>query len=71
MRNLYERLKPEYKAKLDEIKDKYPNTYEDIDYKLKTNRFYTELTIGLVGSICSLIGLTFTLSNFIDLFDEE
>jgi len=71
MRNLYERLKPEYRAKLDEIKDKYPNTYEDIINQLTTNMFYTELRIGLVGSLCSHLGITFTLSNFIDLFDEK
>lgn len=71
MRNLLERLKPEHKAKLNEIKDKYPNTYEDIVKQLTINMFYTELRIGLVGSICSHLGLTFTLSNFIGIFDEE
>lgn len=71
MRNLYQRLKPEHRLNLDKVKENYPNTYEDIVRELTKTAFYTQLTIGLVGSLCSHLGITFTLSNFINLFDEE
>lgn len=69
MRNLLDRLKPEYKAKLKQLESTYPATIEEIYSNLTKFNFYTELRFGTAAVLCSLLDVT--LSNFLDLFDEE
>lgn len=69
MRNLLDRLKPEYKAKLKKVEDKYPTTIQGIYSDLSKTNFYTELTIGMAVTMCSHLDLT--LTHILDLFDDN
>ena len=42
---LYSRLKPEYRKIIESKSEKYPFTYNSINESLKSNRFYSHLTV--------------------------
>jgi len=59
---LYSRLKPEYKKILKEKSEKYPFTFKCIKDSLKSNRFYSHLTICEVTDLACFVD-TFSRSN--------
>jgi hypothetical protein len=63
---LLDRLKPEYRVKLDSIKKRYPSTYKSIIKSLKDNNFYTELKVGEATSLLQHLDLN--LSNLTTIF---
>ena len=71
MRNLYQRLKPEHREKLDKISEIYPFTHEEIAKELAKTAFWTELKIGIVGTLFSHLGLVFSIQTLTDIFDEK
>ena len=71
MRNLLDRLKFEHIEKLDQIKNVYPVTYSELCEHLSKTAFWTELKVGVAAEICGHLDITFTLSNFRNLFNEE
>jgi hypothetical protein len=64
--NLLERLKPEFKERLDS--QKYPLTYEGIIGSLTENDYYTQLTIGEVVTLFQHLNLDLNISNLNTLF---
>jgi len=51
MKTLYDRLKPEYKAILEQERHEYPYAVKNIENELKENTIVIQLTYGLVCSL--------------------
>ena len=64
--NLLERLKPEFRERLDS--QKYPLTYEGIIGSLTENDYYTELTVGEAVTLFQHLNLDLNISNLNTLF---
>jgi hypothetical protein len=52
--NLLDRLKPEYRALLDEYEQKYPNIGGDLKKKMKNNHWIGNMTY---YDVCDLMGI--------------
>ena len=63
---LLERLKPEFRVKIDSINKIYPSTYKSIIKSLNDNDFYTELRVG--DAMQLLQHLDLDLSNLTTIF---
>ena len=59
MKTLYEKLKPEYKQKLDEQSVEYPSTIKSIKNALKDNYFWGHLTVGQAKDLITFTNYTF------------
>ena len=57
MSNLYERLKPEYKAILDQQFKLYPNAIKAAVEELKNTHYVMDLKYGTVVSLSNFLGL--------------
>ena len=66
MQTLYERLKPEYKQRLEDQRDDYPTLIKGIQIALKDNYFWSHLTIGQAKDL-----ITFTDNSFGDISTNE
>ena len=66
MDSLLTRLKPFYIAKLEEVKDNFPASYERILKCLKNNTYYGDLTI----SSAMTLG-TFLTNNSVNLYSLD
>ena len=51
MKNLYQKLKPEIKSRLQSNSDKYAVSISSVVDKLKSTQYYNELTIGDIKQI--------------------
>jgi uncharacterized protein YecA (UPF0149 family) len=51
MKNLLERMKAEPLAKLNEQKEKYATTFEDVERDLKNNKFIADLRFGTIAEL--------------------
>ena len=51
MKNLYQKLKPEIKSRLQSNSDKYAVSVSSVVDKLKSTQYYNELTIGDIKQI--------------------
>ena len=51
MQNLYQKLKPEIKSRLQSNSDKYAVSVSSVVDKLKSTQYYNELTIGDIKQI--------------------
>jgi len=54
--NLYERMKPSIREKLDDSQQEYPNTYKVLIGELKKTDFFTELKYGDVIMLQDTVG---------------
>ena len=59
MKTLYEKLKPEYKQKLDEQSIEYPSLVKGIVVSLKDNYFWSGLTVGQAKDLITFTDHTF------------
>ena len=59
MKTLYDKLKPEYKQKLDEQAVEYPSIVKNLTKTLKDNYFWSHLTVGQAKDL-----ITFTDYSF-------
>lgn len=59
MKTLYDKLKPEYKQKLDEQSEKYPRLIENVILSLKDNYLWSHLTIGQAKDLIAHTDYTF------------
>ena len=66
MQTLYERLKPEYKQRLESQEDLYPTLIKGIKIALRDNYFWSHLTIGQAKDL-----ITFTDNSFSDISTNE
>lgn len=57
MSNLYTRLKPEYKAKLDEQATQYPNVMQSLFNELENTEYVMDLKYGTAVSLSNFLGL--------------
>jgi len=57
MKTLYERLKPEYKAELDEQAKAYPSAVASFIQELKDENFVMDLKFGTVVSLTNFLTL--------------
>jgi len=51
MKNLLERMKAEPLAKLNETKEKYATTFEDVEHDLKNNKFIIDLRFRTIAEL--------------------
>ena len=58
--NLYQKLKPEIKSKLQSNSDKYAVSISSVVDKLKSTQYYNELTIGDIKQIRAFGDVTST-----------
>jgi len=63
---LFQRLKPEFKQKLEDYKSDYPYTHENIMKSFNTEFFFVNVTYGVAVEACTACGVT----CFGDLFEE-
>ena len=68
MKNLYERLKEEYRGAFKDYEKEYTHTAEIIINELKQTEFVSKLTYGCVVTLQSA---TNTYGNAFDLFEDE
>jgi len=54
--NLYERMKPSIREKLDDCRQEYPNIHEWLVGELKEAEFFTELRYGDVITLQDTVG---------------
>jgi hypothetical protein len=71
MRNLLERLKPEYLELLEADAIKYPNIYYNIRTELTKNYFFVDLTIQTTQFMCSVFMIRFDLEKIDNLFIKD
>ena len=60
MQNLYQKLKPEIKSRLQSNSDKYAVSISSVVDKLKSTQYYNELTIGDIKQIRAFGDVTST-----------
>ena len=60
MKTLYDKLKPEYKQKLDEQAIEYPSLVKGIIISLKDNYFWSNLTVGQAKDLITFTDYTFS-----------
>tara|TARA_R100000278_G_C5438826_1_gene152974 strand:- start:650 stop:883 length:234 start_codon:yes stop_codon:yes gene_type:complete len=59
MKTLYDKLKPEYKQKLEKQAEQYPSLIQQITESLQENYFWSSLTVGQAKDL-----ITFTDYSF-------
>jgi hypothetical protein len=67
MRTIYDKLKPDLRAKILKNAKKYPNATERLIEVLKSKQYYSELTIRQVQSLSSFTGVWFYECKPLDL----
>lgn len=71
MNNLYNRLKPEYKAMLDQQSIQYPNAVEAFRVELKVNFYVMDLTYGTAISLSNFLTLpNYDFVTILNLFES-
>ena len=60
MKTLYDKLKPEYKQKLDEQAEQYPSLIKGVILSLKDNYFWSGLTVGQAKDLITFTDYTFS-----------
>jgi hypothetical protein len=72
MSNLFDRLKPEYKALLEDQSEFYPNAIPAIIEELKKEKSILDLRYGTVGSLALYLNLKNSgITEIINLFNES
>ncbi len=66
MKTLYDKLKPEYKQKLDEQAVEYPSIVKNLTSTLKDNYFWSHLTVGQAKDL-----ITFTDYSFAEMSSHD
>jgi hypothetical protein len=70
MKNLFERLRPEYKAKLDEQAKEFPNAVAAFFEELKSESFVMDINYGTAVSLSNFLELPnydfVTISNLFE-----
>ena len=69
--NLLDRLKPEYLEKLEIVKKQFPTSAEKIQLSLSENQSVFALTISEASSICIFFDIEMTLSNILNMIEEN
>jgi len=69
--NLLDRLKPEYLEKLEIVKKQFPTSAEKIEMSLSENQSVFALTISEASSICIFFDIEMTLSNILNMIEEN
>ena len=64
--NLYKRLKPQYKQKLDSANIDYPNTIEYIMNELENTYFVSDMKYGVVGDLQCMLKITLSPYEFFE-----
>ena len=64
---LFQRLKPEFKQKLEDYKSDYPYTHESIMKSFNTEFFFVNVRYGTADDACEACGVKY----FGDLFEES
>lgn len=72
MKNLFERLKPEALAILQQEGEKYPNAIKSLIQELKINRHIIDLSFGTIISMSNFLNLNnYRLIEILNLFEEN
>jgi hypothetical protein len=72
MKTLFEKLKPQYKAKLESQAEFYPNSIKVIEHELKINTSFIDLKYGTVFELMNFCNLTnFNIVTIANLFDND
>lgn len=72
MKNLFERLKPEALAILQQEGEKYPNAIKSLIQELKINRYIIDLSYGTVISMSNFLNLdNYRLTEILNQFEEN
>jgi predicted GTPase len=72
MNNLFERLKPEALAILQQEGEKYPNAIKSLIQELKINRYIIDLSYGTVISMSNFLNLdNYRLTEILNQFEEN
>lgn len=72
MRTLYERLKPEHKAKLDEQSVQYPNAVKSAVKELVSENSILDLRFGTVQVLAMYLDLmSADITQILNLFEES
>jgi uncharacterized protein YkuJ len=69
--NLLDRLKSEYLEKLKLVKEQYPTSAKKIEISLSENQSVFALTISEASSICMFFDIEMTLSNILNMIEEN
>lgn len=69
--NLLDRLKPEYLEKLEIVKKQFPTSAQKIEMSLSENQSVFALTISEASSICIFFDLEMTLTNILNMIEEN
>jgi hypothetical protein len=71
MNNLYDRLKPEFKAKLEEQSDYYPNAIKSIYQELKITSSFIDLKYGTVFELSNFLNIgKYDVTTIYNLFEQ-
>lgn len=72
MKTLYERLKPEFKAKLDNAYEVYPNAVKTVVKELKSEHSILDLRFGTVNIMSIYLDLkSADITHILDLFEAN
>jgi hypothetical protein len=71
MKTLFERLKPELLAKMQEEGQQYPHAIKALIEELKNNKSVLDLTYGGAISMSNFLGLpNYTITELLNLFES-
>lgn len=70
MKTLYDRLKPDYKSKLDKIKGKYPYVNQSLISDLTKNYFIIDLQFSTAINLHRFLGVEFSELGIYDAFED-
>ena len=71
MRNLLERLKPEYLELLNEDAKLYPYLIQGIKRDLKENVSFTDLSVGSATQLCTVCKIIMGITELNNLFEKN
>lgn len=70
MKNLFERLKPEYREALEKNREEFKVSVGILEHQLKTLNFWTDLTIGQAMRLCTFTDSMVSFGDVDELFGK-
>jgi len=70
MKNLFERLKPEYREGLEKNREEFKVGIDFLEHQLKTLNFWTDLTIGQAMKLCTFTDSRLSFGDVDELFGK-
>lgn len=71
MRNLLEKLKPEYKEKFHLIKEEYPASVQYVYQQLEKHEWILDINFKTVSDMCFWLNIEMSFNNINNLFEEQ